>query len=86
MKRKDICAPISGTIYLSRWHLARLFGCALILHKMHRSDYSSCDHDHPWWFVSLVLAAAHGKSLAAFVRELTLEAAADKLQPNEAAE
>lgn len=58
-RRKDITDPISGSLYLQRWHLVRLFGLALMLHKMHRPDYSLCDHDHPWWFISLVLRGGY---------------------------
>lgn len=40
--------------YLSRWCLAATRWGNLYLHKFHRSDYDDM-HDHPWWFLSLVL-------------------------------
>lgn len=38
---------------------------ALMLHKMHRPDDDTCHHDHPWWFITLVLWGG-------YVEEITL--------------
>lgn len=52
-KRFDI--QINGDVYMRRWTIVRLFGLKLMLHKMERPDADRCLHDHPWWFISLVL-------------------------------
>lgn len=44
--------------FLDRWNLVRFRGYALRLHLFHRSD-PTCLHDHPWSFVSLVLAGGY---------------------------
>ena len=56
--RMDIKAP-DGTVYLRRWTLLRAFGCKVMLHKMERPDYARELHDHPWPFVTLVLAGGY---------------------------
>ena len=40
--------------FLTRWTLLSVFGCAVCLHRFHRSDNDEM-HDHPWSFVSIVL-------------------------------
>lgn len=40
--------------YLTRYTLAKFFGCAIYLHVFHRSDNNEF-HDHPWAFASLIL-------------------------------
>ena len=42
------------TPYLTRWSIGLPFGCALYLHRFHRSDANEM-HDHPWSFISLIL-------------------------------
>jgi hypothetical protein len=43
------------SVYLSRLMLARtrLFG--VYLHVIRRPDWSTCQHDHPWSFATLIL-------------------------------
>ena len=42
--------------YLLRWYvIPRNRWCNIYLHKFLRSDDDRALHDHPWWFVSLVL-------------------------------
>ena len=54
--RRDILGP-DGTLYLRRWSLRIPFtgGWRLMLHKIARPDSARDLHDHPWWFVSLIL-------------------------------
>lgn len=52
--RKDIQGR-DGSVYLTRYRFPLLFGWAVLLHIMRRPDEDRCLHDHPWWFVSLVL-------------------------------
>ena len=39
---------------LTRYRLIRSKNFGLFLHHLHRSDVRT-PHDHPWWFVSLIL-------------------------------
>src|SRR5258708_5774005 len=41
--------------YLHRWSLWLPFGLSLKLHKIVRPDNDRCEHDHPWWFVRIIL-------------------------------
>ncbi len=41
--------------YLVRWSLWPPFGCSLKLHQILRADDDRCMHDHPWWFVRIIL-------------------------------
>lgn len=44
--------------YLTRWVAA--FGAFSVrLHHFHHSDDARYQHDHPWWFVTLVLRGAY---------------------------
>jgi hypothetical protein len=63
--RRDIATP-DGTVFLTRWWFIGGSGSgstgpksrlnwALMLHKMHKPDQDRCLHDHPWYFISLVL-------------------------------
>jgi hypothetical protein len=46
--------------YLLRWHLLpRNRWMNLYLHKFCRDDDDRALHDHPWWFVSLMLAGVY---------------------------
>lgn len=51
--------------YLTRWSLYLPFGVSLKLHKIMRADDDRCHHDHPWWFIRIILAGGyveeHGK-------------------------
>lgn len=53
-----------GSPYLTRWwltsrteerHKARKHLPGVMLHRIHRPDEDRDPHDHPWWFVSIVL-------------------------------
>lgn len=41
--------------YLVRWSLSLPFGLSLKLHLILRPDDDRCAHDHPWWFVRIIL-------------------------------
>jgi hypothetical protein len=42
-------------VYLERWTLANLFGCAVYLHHFLGDDWATDPHDHPRRFVSIGL-------------------------------
>lgn len=51
--------------YLERYHLFRLFGITVYLHRFVGSDGDRHLHDHPWsWAWSLVLAGGYQERLA----------------------
>ena len=54
-KREDLGDPAGG-LYMERWVIAKLWGCALYLHRYERSDWSRDLHDHPrsFWTIPLV--------------------------------
>lgn len=62
VRRKDI-HDRAGNIYLTRWTILSLFGWALMLHCMRRPDADRCHHDHPWWFITLVLWGGYGEEI-----------------------
>lgn len=41
--------------YIYRWSLWLPFGLSLKIHKIVRPDNDRCEHDHPWWFVRVIL-------------------------------
>src|SRR4051812_18410184 len=59
---EDIDRP--GDVYLSRLMLIRtpLFG--LYLHIIRRPDWSKCQHDHPWSFITLILRGGYEERLS----------------------
>lgn len=57
-----------GDPYLTRWWLSepseesyhrRKYRPALLLHRIHLADADRWPHDHPWWFVGLVLKGSY---------------------------
>jgi hypothetical protein len=54
-----------GVIYLMRLWLVKFVSWALALHWIRKADYSRDPHDHPWWFLSLVLRGGY--------KEITLQ-------------
>lgn len=57
--RKIIGRPDdAGRPLMTRWTLIRCPLFSLKLHRFHRAD-PSCLHDHPWPFVSLILAGGY---------------------------
>lgn len=51
--------------YLYRWHLARLFGFALYVHRFVADDWSLDLHDHPKRFVTLMFWGGYIETTAA---------------------
>lgn len=54
--------------YLLRWYLIpRNRWCNVYLHKFVRDDDDRALHDHPWWFVSIMLRGSYLETLQARV-------------------
>lgn len=53
--KKVIRDPETGEPYLIRWNWRPCKWFSLKLHHIVRHDYGRDPHDHPWWFVSLIL-------------------------------
>lgn len=47
--------------YLHRWSLWLPFGLSLKIHKIVRPDNDRCEHDHPWWFVRVILHGGYAE-------------------------
>lgn len=41
--------------YLRRWSLWLPFGWSVKVHQIVRPDDDRCEHDHPWWFIRVIL-------------------------------
>ena len=42
--------------YLERWSIViPILGWSIKLHRIMRADDDRCQHDHPWWFVRLIV-------------------------------
>lgn len=53
---KRIISDLSGKRdYLRRWSLWLPFGISLKLHEIVLPDDDRCEHDHPWWFIRIIL-------------------------------
>ena len=75
-KAKDVIGR-DGDPYLTRWVLAgerfvhTWHDCAVFLHRFHRSDHDY-PHNHPWPFVSVILAGGYWEhTLAGYVDPAT---------------
>lgn len=49
----------TGDPYLIRWELIVTRWFSLKLHRILRPDWARDLHDHPWWFVALVLRGGY---------------------------
>jgi hypothetical protein len=58
----DIDEP--GAIYLSRLFLVKTRLLGVYLHVIRRPDYARCSHDHPWPFVTVILAGGYEEEVA----------------------
>ncbi len=47
--------------YLHRWSFGLPFGLSLKIHKIVRADNDRCEHDHPWWFVRLIMYGGYSE-------------------------
>ena len=47
--------------YMNRWWLVpyNRFGIAARVHQILRSDYDRHPHDHPWWYVTIILRGGY---------------------------
>jgi hypothetical protein len=45
--------------YLDRLRIIQTPWFGWYLHHIHREDRESAPHDHPWWFISIILAGAY---------------------------
>lgn len=53
---RRIISDITGKKdYLTRWSLWLPFGLSIKIHKIVKPDDDRCEHDHPWWFVRVIL-------------------------------
>lgn len=42
--------------YMLRWHIFRIGNLPRVfVHKFLRSDYDRALHNHPWWFISIII-------------------------------
>ena len=58
-KRFDISRQQDDSLYLRRFAIFRCPWFGIYLHHIIRSDADACLHDHPWAFVSIILAAGY---------------------------
>lgn len=70
-----------GLIFLDRWgfEAERLGG--VFLHKMSAPDPGIDLHDHPWWFVSIILRGGYTEERAAARIASQLAVAAERFPP-----
>lgn len=55
---------IGGEPYLERYHVARIFGRTIYLHRFVSCDGERNVHDHPWRSASLILCGGYREELA----------------------
>lgn len=60
---KFVITDDAGDPYLTRYTLLRCPWFAVRLHHFHRADSDACPHDHPWWFLSLVLRGGYAENI-----------------------
>lgn len=53
--QRDINDISEKQLYLRRWSLWLPFGWSIKLHKIVLPDHDRCQHDHPWWFIRIIL-------------------------------
>lgn len=57
---KRVITDMASTApYLVRWSLWLPFGMSLKLHQILRPDDDRCEHDHPWWFLRIILCGGY---------------------------
>ena len=52
-----------GDVFFVRYKVLKCRWFSVFLHEFHRSDYDRCLHDHPWWFVTLILRGGYWEVL-----------------------
>lgn len=62
MRDPDFIIGPNDNPYLLRWYLwPKNRFCNLYLHKFLRSDDDRALHDHPWWFISILLRGSYSE-------------------------
>lgn len=56
VKIVDKCKPEMGPMMIRYYLSPRIFGVRLVLHKFLRSDNDRAYHDHPWNYISWIVA------------------------------
>lgn len=57
---KHVITDLAGqSAYLVRWSLWLPFGASLKVHRILRPDDDRCAHDHPWWFLRVILRGGY---------------------------
>lgn len=59
---REITDINGDSVYLKRWSINLPFGLSLKLHCIERSDDDRCHHDHPWWFVRIILSGGYDET------------------------
>lgn len=52
-----------GEPYLDRLRIIQTPLFAVFLHRIHKDDLDRDPHDHPWWFVSLVISGSYEEEI-----------------------
>ena len=61
---KKILREADGSVYLTRWTLLDMGRLGqVLLHRIDRPDAGTALHDHPWSFLSLVVAGSYVEEL-----------------------
>jgi len=70
-----------GLVYLNRWGLSHDRVGGVLLHKMDAPDPGIDLHDHPWWFVSIILWGGYEEQRANIRNAPTLARIAEDQPP-----
>lgn len=68
-----------GQVYLNRWGLSHDRIGGILLHRMDAPDPGLDLHDHPWWFVSIILWGGYTEERADIAQASARAARADQL-------
>lgn len=59
LSRRVICDPVTGDPYLVRWSVLTTPWFGIKVHRILRADWARHRHDHPWWFLSVVVRGGY---------------------------
>lgn len=62
---EDLDSP--GDVYLSRFFLVKRQWLGVYLHVIRRDDWSRCQHDHPWAFITCILSGGYEEEVGGTV-------------------
>lgn len=68
-----------GQVYLNRWGFSHDRIGGILLHRMDAPDPGVDLHDHPWWFVSIILWGGYTEERASIREAVSRAARADQL-------